>query len=89
MYVTHNSVSKPTPWAVAGPLGQLASIIIIDRKALPEKSDFTHVPYPQILAYRHYGLCFGYSVSGRLPLHSHNSPGAGEDLVAKKGPQGF
>ncbi len=25
MYITYNSISTPTPWAVAGPHGQLAS----------------------------------------------------------------
>ncbi len=28
LYITYNSVSKPTPWAVAGPHGQLASFVL-------------------------------------------------------------
>ncbi len=28
MYIAYISVSKPTPWAVAGPHGQLASLYI-------------------------------------------------------------
>ncbi len=29
MYITSNSVSIPTPWAVAGPHGQLASKVLL------------------------------------------------------------
>ena len=32
---------------------------------------FTHVSYPQFLHTVQYGLCFGYFVSGPLPLRSH------------------
>ena len=45
MYVTHNSVSKPTPWAVAGLHGQLASkciscLTFLSKIPFPEKKEY-------------------------------------------------
>ena len=41
VYVTHNSVSKPTTWAVAGPHGQLASIVSLEPQYHPACDNIT------------------------------------------------
>ncbi len=40
-YIAYISVSKPTPWAVAGPHGQLASIIIPNKKTAGGNNCYT------------------------------------------------
>ncbi len=41
MYITYNLVSTPTPWAVAGPYGQLASLVLEANVSRIEENTWT------------------------------------------------